>query len=170
MNRLVLALAIACVISSVDGQKVRVDFKHGGNFNHYSTYRWAGPPDAQFLNQLMIERVTGFVEEALATKHLRHVQTGGDLAVHYRLTVEDQPRFITYNDGIGPYWDWGGTISTTITEPFLVSTLTVDVVDAGRDQLIFEGVSTQSISSKPERNTRRFARAVNKIFEKYPPQ
>jgi hypothetical protein len=170
MNRTAVGLAIIWAISSsMDGQKVNVDFQHNGDFSNYSTYCWAGPPDAPFLNQLMIERLAGFVEEALAAKHLRHTQTRGDLLVRCQLAVEEQPRFITYTDAIGPYW-WGGTTSTTISEPFLQSTLTVDVVDARHDKLVFEGVSTQSISSKPERNTKKFARAVNKIFDKYPPR
>jgi hypothetical protein len=43
-------------------------------------------------------------------------------------------------------------------------------VDANQKRLVFEGTSTQTISSRPERNTRRLTRAVNEIFEKYPPQ
>jgi hypothetical protein len=154
-------------------QKVRVDFEHTGNsFSTYKTYSWAGPPDVQYMNQLMAERVVGFVDEALACRHLRRVETGGDLLIRFQINVQEQDQYITYSNatGFGFGWDWGGVTSTTIVEPLLLGTLTVDMIDARRGRLVYQGVSTQSVSSKPEKNTKRLARAVNKIFEKYPPR
>jgi len=169
MKRLVLALTFTCV-SLAGTPKVHVDFEHTGNYSNYRTYRWDGPPQVQYLNQLMVQRITGFVEEALAAKHLKRVDNGGDLLIRFRMSVQEQENFITYTDGFGFDWDWGGGISTTIVEPVLLGTLTLDMVDARRDQLVFQGVSTESISSKPEKNTKKLARAVHKIFEKYPPR
>jgi hypothetical protein len=44
------------------------------------------------------------------------------------------------------------------------------MVDANQKKLVFQGTSTQTISSRPERNSRKLAKAVNEIFEKYPPR
>jgi hypothetical protein len=118
----------------------------------------------------MQQRVMGFVEEALAARRLKRVQTGGDLLVNFTMDVHEDPVFTTFSNGFGWGWDWGGGIATTTVQTYLTGKLTVDMVDARHSQLVFQGSSTAPISSKPERNTKRLARAVNEIFKKYPPQ
>jgi hypothetical protein len=44
------------------------------------------------------------------------------------------------------------------------------MVDAKQNQLVFQGTSTQAVSTRPERNSKKLAKAVNEIFEKYPPR
>ena len=171
MNRIVVVFALAAyAIPPVAAHKVHVDFDHACDFSRYQTYRWAGPPNAAFLNQLMQERVIGFVEEALAARRLRRVDTGGDLLIDFNMEVRQQEVFTTFTDSTGFGWGWGSAISTTTVEPALWGTLTVDMVDSRRKRLVFQGVSTSSISSKPEKNTKKLSKAVNEIFEKYPPR
>jgi hypothetical protein len=173
MKRLLAILAVvACAISPVAAQKAHVDFDHAGDFSRYQTYRWAAPPNANPLNQLMQLRVIGFVEEALAARRLRRVETGGDLLVNFQMDVRQENVYTTFADttGFGWGWGWGSTIATTTTQTITLGTLTVDVVDSHRNRLVFQGVSTAPISSKPAHNTKRLAKAVNEIFEKYPPR
>ena len=171
MNRLV-AFAFACAISPVAAERVHVDFDHTCDFSRYQTYRLAGPPNAYVLNQLMQERVIRFVEEALSAKRLRRVETGGDLLVNFHMNVREEEVFTTFGDpmGFGWYSGWAGGVSTTTTQVIQLGTLIVDVVDPHKNQLIFEGASTAPISAKPTHNTKRLAKAVNEIFEKYPPR
>src|SRR5437016_5691966 len=171
MNRLVV-FAVACTIFPVAAEKVHVDFDHTCNFSRYQTYRVAGPPSGHVLNQLMQERVIGFVEEALGAKRLKRVETGGDLLVNFHMNVRQEEIFTTFGDtmGFGWYGGWGGGMSTTTTQVIDLGTLTVDLVDSHKNKLVFEGVSTAPISSKPAHNTKRLAKAVNEIFEKYPPR
>ena len=84
MNRIVGTLALTFAISPVAAQKAHVDFDHSCDFSHYQTYRWAGPHRRTILNQLMQERVIGFIEEALSAKRLKRVETGGDLLISSR--------------------------------------------------------------------------------------
>jgi len=174
MKRLLAILAVACVISPVAAQKARVDFDHASDFSHYQTYRWAAPPNADVLNQIMQLRVIGFVEEALAAKRLRRVETGGDLLVNFEMDVRQEKVYTTFADttGLGWGWGWGGgtTMATTTAQVINLGTLTVDLVDSHKNRLVFQGVSTAPISSKPAHNTKRLAKSVNEIFEKYPPK
>ena len=62
MRRLLMILLLACAISPVDAQKVRVDFDHACDFSRYQTYAWALSPKVDFLNQLMQSRLIGFIE------------------------------------------------------------------------------------------------------------
>jgi hypothetical protein len=176
-------VALAFSVSPGVAEKVRVDFDHQTHFSCYKTYSWAQPPviqsaGTQFPNQLMQERIVGFIEEALAARGLKRVPKGGDLLLKYQMNVTEQPQFVTFSDGWGPGWGagwgpgwgWGSGFSTTTVETIYKGTLVVDMADSRQKQLVFQGVSTQPISSRPARNTKRLSKAVNEIFEKFPPQ
>lgn len=88
------------------------------------------------------------------------------------MNVAEQRQFMAYTDGVGPGWGWGwnNAISTTTTQILLIGILSINMVDPHRRQLVFQGVWTDTISSKPWKNTEKLAKAINKIFEKYPPK
>ena len=111
MKRVLAIFVLACAISPVAAQKAHVDFDHACDFSHYQTYRWAAPPNADSLNQLMQLRVIGFVEEALAARRLRRVETGGDLLVNFQMDVRQEKVYTTFADSTGFGWDsgWGST-------------------------------------------------------------
>jgi len=48
-------------------------------------------------------------------------------------------------------------------------TLVIDMVDA-KQHLVFEGILTQTISSRPEKNVKKLAKAVSEVLDKYPPR
>jgi hypothetical protein len=173
MKRIIPLLVLACAVFPAGAQKARIDFDHGRHFSRYKSYSWVQAPDGQspdalFPNQLMRERIAGFIEEALAAKGLKRVESGGDLLVSYQVKVTEEPMYTTIGNGWG--WGWGSGISTTTTDMIYQGTLVVDMSDAHQKQLVFQGKSTQTISSRPAKNTRRLAKAVNEIFEKYPPK
>lgn len=171
MKRFVLILTLCCAISPVAVPRANVDFDHAFNFSCYHTYQWAGPfNNVDDLNQLMQSRLVGFVEEALAAKQLKRVEKGGDLMVNFRMNTHEEMTYTTFGDGFGWGGGWGSGIATTTEQVTTLGTLTVDVVDSRSKHLVFEGKSTAPISSKPARNTRRLAKAVSEIFEKYPPR
>jgi hypothetical protein len=194
MNRIMVLLALTWTVSPGIAQKVRVDYDHGSDFSRYKSYRWvesqkARSPDAEFPNQLMRERIVGFVQEALAAKQFKRVETGGDLLVSYAVNVGAEPQFTTFTDSAGPSWGWGGwgwggpgccgwgwgggwgsAFSTTTTQTVWTGTVVVSMTDARQKQLVFQGVSTDTISSKAEKNTKRLRKGIWEIFEKYPPK
>jgi hypothetical protein len=179
MKRIMVLGALACVVSTGFAYKVRVDFDHGSHFSNYKTYRWvrsadAPSPEALFPNELMQDRISGFIDEALGARGLKRVTTGGDLLISYRMKVAEQPHFTTFSSGAGPGWgwDWGwGTgFSTTTVQTIYEGTLIIDIVDSNQQHLVFEGTATQTISSRPEKNVKKLAKAIGEVFEKYPPR
>lgn len=180
MNRIMLLGALTAISSFA--HVVRVDFDHATHFSSYKTYSWVAGPgnesaNAVFPNRLMEQRIVSFVDAALACRGLKRVATGGDLQVSYHMIVTEQPQFVTFTDGPGPGWGWGwgwsgwgGGYSTTTVQTFYEGTLVVDIADAKRNKLVFQGTSTQAVSSRANKNTEKLAKAVNKIMASYPPQ
>jgi hypothetical protein len=185
MNRIIVLGALVAA-STAFAHTIRVDFDHATHFCSYKTYRWVESSGNQsskplFPNQMMEQRIAAFIEEALAARGLRRVTTGGDLLVSYRMIVSEVPQFVTFGDGPGGWdsgwgWGWGGWgswgsgYSVTTFDPFYEGTLVIDMVDANRKTLVFEGTSTQSVSSRPRKNTEKLSEAVRRIMAKYPPQ
>lgn len=182
MIRMTALLTLAFAMVPAGAGRTRVDFVHGHSFGPYKTYSWVQPSERRscsdlFPNEIMWDRIRGFIEEALAVKGLRRVESGGDLLIGYCVKVTEIPTYTTFNDGGGWGWGWGwgwgsgwaGGISTTTTELVYEGALVIDITDARQNRLVFQGVSTHTISSKPAKNTKRLANAVSEIFEKYPP-
>ena len=181
MIRVRVLAALICAASLSLAHRVRVDFDHSTSFGAYKTYCMKGfanknSPLPAFPNQLIQDRIAGYIEEALAARGLKRASTGEDLRVSYRIDVREQPQYITYGDGWGPGWGWGygwgagSGFSTTTVQMTYEGTLVVDVVDVKRNKLVFEGTSAQSVSSRPEKNSKKLAKAVAEVFEKYPPR
>ncbi len=194
MSRITVLLALVSSVSPCFAQNVRVDYAHGCDFSRYKTYRWVElqktqSPDVHFPNQLMRERAVAFLEEALAAKNLTRVETGGDLQVGYDITVTALPQFTTFTDAGGPGWNWGGwgwagpgccgwglgggwggAFSSTTVQTVLTGRLVINMTDAHQKRLVFQGVSTEAISSKAEKNTKRLKKGIDEMFEKYPPK
>src|SRR5215471_3973090 len=171
MRRIIVFLALLCMVSPGVAQRARVDYDHGSRFSRFKTYRWVQSgatelTESQFPNQLMHERIVSFVDEALAARGLKRVPAGGDLLVGFQMNVSAQQQFTTVGSG----WGWGSNFSTTTEQTIWIGTLVVNLTDPHQQQLVFQGVSSATISSRPQRNSRRLQKAVNKIFEKYPPQ
>ena len=185
MSRITVLVLLACTALPAVAHRVRVDFNHATHFSYFKTYRWVPSPDsppkgAKFPNQLMQERVVSFVDEALAARGFKRVATGGDLLISYHINVAEIPQFTTFFDSWGPGWGpglgtgwgpgWQSGFATTQVQINYEGTLVLNMVDAKQNVLVFQGTSTQAVSSRPERNTRKLAKAVSEIFEKYPPR
>ena len=184
MKRTIVLWAMLFAVSPGFAYKTRVDFDHGTHFSSYKTYSWAdsadgAPQEALFPNQLMRERVASYIEEALAARGFKRVPAGGDLLISYRINVTQEPVYTTFSNGFGPGWGgwdsgwgsgWGSGFSTTTVQSYYEGTVVINMVDANHQKLVFQGASSQDISSRAEKNTKRLCKAVNEIFEKYPPQ
>jgi hypothetical protein len=165
-----LVLTSACLLYAA----VRTDFDRKADFSRYHTYSWIG---VNAGNSLWQERITQAVDSALAAKGWSKVQSGGDASVSAIGKTREQDSMQTFYDGF-PGWGWragwwgmggGMGMSTTEVVPERVGTLTVDIFDGSSKQLIFRGQSTDTLSSKPEKNDQKMEHSVNDIFKKFPP-
>ncbi|MGH9754861.1 MAG: DUF4136 domain-containing protein [Blastocatellia bacterium] len=165
------------------GQKVNVDWEQGANFPQYRTYAWGKCEDPGEL-RLWQPHIVQNIESQLAAKGFRKAQPGQqpDVIVSFRSDVEKRASFVEYDYGYGPGWglgpalgwgpswgwSWNGgpvTVEPVARQKFV---LTVEIVDARRNQPLWRGDATDNLSRKSEKNDKRLRRAVEKLFRNYP--
>jgi hypothetical protein len=145
---------------------VKTDYDHAANFSQYKTYSWIG---AKATDDLWADRITQDVDAQLAAKGWTKVESGGDATVSAFGRVRNEQTLETFYDGLGG-WRWRGFgESTTTVENTPVGSLVVDVFDAKTKKLIWRASSTETLSSKPEKNEKKLEKAVEEMFKKFPP-
>ena len=167
-SRLCLLGAFALMVTvSLFAMDVKTDFDHHANFSNYKTYSWAkvDTPDP-----LWNDRVKEAVDRALTAKGWTPVPSGGDASVVAVGTTREKPTLETFYNGFDG-WMWGGFgTATTYQENYTVGTLVVDIFDTNTKKLVWRGSASDVLSGKPEKDEKKVDKAVNKMFEHFPPQ
>ncbi|MBV8812694.1 MAG: DUF4136 domain-containing protein [Acidobacteriaceae bacterium] len=178
----VFATTLLGLPSAAVAQKVETDYAHGTDFSKYKTYNWTKLQDSSDTNQLVDQRITAALEEELAKEGLTKNENNPDVLVGYQTAITQQVQLHTFSTQMGPSWGygprwgygWGGGFSsgtsTTTTSTIPRGTLTVSMFDPQQKQLVFRGVAQDTLTGKPEKDTKKIQKAVVKIFEKYPPK
>lgn len=170
MKRMVCLLAMLTVLMSAASalaQKVNVDWDRTADFSAYKTYAWIESKNPA-PNELTHKRIVAAVDEGLAAKGLKKVESNPDLLVVYNTGVQEQVSVQGYSYGYGRY-RWGGGTVNLEKEVSLEATLVVDLVDAQKQELMWRGTATDTLSDKPEKNQKKIQKATDKMFKKYPP-
>ena len=145
--------------------KVTSDFDRTVNFSKYKTFMWIQEPEVK--EAFMGPRIMAAVNRELTVRGLRQVNDGADLALGAHLATEERHTWETYYSGDG-WWGWGGWATTTV-QTYEVGTLTVDLFDGHTRKLVWQGVATDELESKPRKQTREFDKQIGKMFKYYPP-
>ncbi len=155
-------LVFAALAAIVYAQKVNVDSDRSAPFATYRTYAWTeGTPSPNPLGET---RIRAAVDAQLMAKGLMPAN-GAAPDVFVATHVIAQQRQEVIANGFG-YWGLGGG---AVVQTYLEGMLVVDLYDANTRKLVWRGVGTDTVSSKPEKNAKHINEAVQKMFEKYPP-
>src|SRR5262245_16847871 len=153
---------ISLTLTFAFGQKVRTDYDHSANFSQYKTFMWIKQPmtpNDPFIKDRIIESVNA----QLMAKGLRLVDSNADLGVAVNVATQEKQTLNTFYDGFGP-WGWGFGPMATI-ETYTEGTIIVDLFDAKTKNIVWRGVGTKEISTKPEKESKFAEKAVAKMFE-----
>ncbi|WP_161557543.1 DUF4136 domain-containing protein [Acidisarcina polymorpha] len=164
------ALAIAVLSIPALAQKVETDYDHSANFKQYHSYSW-GHVHAE--DPLFEQRIRDAVDRALQAKGWQQVPTGGDTTVTAVAIKKNQEEYNTFYTSLGPGWrwhGWGDGMATTTVENIPVGTLVVDIYDSGSKHLLWRGLAHDQLSDKPDKDTKKLQKAVDKMFSKFPPR
>jgi len=151
---------------------VTTDHDKSVDFGKYHTYSWIG---VKAGDELWVSRIQDAVNHQLSAKGWQMTPSGGDAAVSAFGSSKNIPTLNTFYDGIGGGWGWrrgwmGGMGETTTTvDNTPVGSLVVDVFDASTKKLIWRGRSSETLSSKPDKNEQKLEKDVADMFKKFPP-
>lgn len=161
----------------VTGPEVRVDADPGANMRSYRTFAFFDPlsTDSGPYASLISTRLKQATHAQLERLGFAYLPEGEpDLRVNFFLNIEDKQRLRStpssgyYGYRAGSYSTWGGYPHTE-TVDYRKGTLSVDLVDARRKQLVWQGVAEGEVSDEGMKNPGPgIDQAVTKIFSNFP--
>jgi hypothetical protein len=171
------ALALgACATTS--GPTVRVDADPTANMASYGTYSFFEPfgTDRSGAATPLGNTVKQALRREMDVRGLRYVESGGDLLVNAAVKSSDKTDVSTmptmdpyFGYRGGRYNPWVGYSQETIVRQYTEGTLTIDLVDRARKQLVWSGAAFGRVTDKVRNNPQGAVdTAVREIFARYP--
>jgi hypothetical protein len=163
-----LALMLAC--SATSTLKTNVGHDQKADFSRYRT--WAWKDDGSIHDPVWKRRVQAVLEDELAKHGLTRSEPNADLwlAVHWRLTMDEQVYSYSpaWGYGYGPYW--AAPAMTTVYE-IPAGTMIIDLVDTGKKEIVWRATASQEIQANKENAERedRLREILAQLFAGYPP-
>jgi Domain of unknown function (DUF4136) len=151
---------------------VSTDYDKAVDFGKYHSYSWL---DVKAGDPLWVDRIRRDVDGQLQAKGWTVAPSGGDAAVSAFGSTKNQQTLQTFYDGMGGGWGWrrgwGGGLgeATTTVQNTPIGTLVVDVFDGQTKKLIWRGTSSETLSTKPDNNSKKLESDVESMFKKFPP-
>lgn len=171
LHKLFSALLAALAISALaTAQDVKTDYDRHANFSLYHTYSWA---KVKTTDPLWQSRVQDAVDQTLQSKGWVRVDIGAnaDVALTAVGSTRDQREYQTFYMGMVGTWRWAGFgESTTVPENYRAGSLVLDLYDAHNKQLIWRGISSDTLSDNPEKDEKKLDKAVDKMLDHFPPK
>ena len=185
VSRIIAVLGIFLLATGLAFGKVRTDYDHSVDFSEYCTFTWIQEPEPD--KPFMKQRIVDAVNAQLLHKGLEIDNAAdADIAISATSTTKEVQTLNTYYsggwggwgwDGCGWGWGWNGCgwgggsgWATTTVDTHLEGTLVVELTDAKTGQPLWRGVSTHSVSDKPEKAAKKLQKEIEKMFKKYPPE
>ncbi|WP_100615034.1 DUF4136 domain-containing protein [Confluentibacter citreus] len=177
-------LVVLFVVTSCSSVRVATDYDKNANFGAYKTFAFfKNGIDKAEINDLDKRRILRAIETELLAKGFTKSENP-DLLVS--IFTKSNQRVDVYNNnwgmggwgwgGFGPWgmggfygpgwgWGWNQPNVSTSTEGVLF----VDLLDANKKELVWQGMGTGFLSRNMEQKEERIKEFVSKIMQKYPP-
>jgi Domain of unknown function (DUF4136) len=149
-------------------QNVYVDYNHAVDFSKFKTYAWGqGANPNAIQDSILLQTAQQEVNSQLGAKGLQMVQESQnpDIVVVMSSGLKQQTSYNAWGTG---GWRWGGGMASVTPETSDVGTLVVDVYDANGKQMIWRGISQDTLSNKGSKNEKEMNKAIEKMFKQYP--
>lgn len=168
---LLSSLMLVVLASPGWAQKVSIDYDHKAPFSDYKTYAWLRPPEMR--DPLMAQRVMDAINQQLNAKGLQQAPdpSSADIGIVVNGATQEKHTLQTFYDNFGG-WGWIGWegMATTQDQTYEVGTLVADMFDTKTKKLIWRGTASDTLSDKPEKNTQKLDKAVEKMLKEFPPK
>ena len=169
-----LLFTIVLVATAAHAQKIKVEYDKSLDFSKFKTY--AIDPNGETAKPMLRLAIQGAVEDDLNKRGLTkvagnpdvYVQVFGasehDITGHYHDPVYGGA-IPPLNSGITLWHNIPGTVTTVVIPK---GTLVIDIVDAGKKELVWRGIAKAKLSDNREKLLDQVNTAVEKMFAQYP--
>ncbi|WP_066224280.1 DUF4136 domain-containing protein [Formosa haliotis] len=165
------------VLGSCSSIKVASDYDKATTFDQYKTFAFykTGIDKAE-ISDLDKRRILRAIETELLAKGFVKSENP-DLLVSIFTKAREKVNVYNNNMGWGPYgygWGWSPWYyndfnNTTVTRS-TEGTLFVDLIDANKKELVWQGVGSGYLTDNMEKKEERIQEFVAKILANYPPE
>lgn len=174
---LLVVIAAAALVGCATGPKISADYDRTVNFAAYRSFGFYQPlgTDQAGYESLITQTLKSAVRQEMEARGYAYTETGPDLLINFNARLAQQtqvsqtptPMYYGYRRGF--YGGWGGYGYETRVDQYVEGTLNIDIVDAQRKQLVWEGVAVGRVTRKTQEERQAAIRAaVAEIFAKYP--
>lgn len=172
---LILITVIVFSITSCKSVRVAADFDRAVSFDTYKSFAfYKDGIDKAKISDLDKRRILRAVESEMLGKGFVKSDTP-DLLVN--IFTKERQEVNVYNQNFGMYgwgmdWGWGPMMGWNQTSVSNSSsgTLYIDLIDANKKELVWQGMGEGYLSSRMDKKEARIVEFVAAILEKYPPQ
>ena len=188
--QLVTAGAIFALSGCANLPNVRSSFDRSADFTQYKTFAFLSPlaTDRDGFQSIVSQELKAATQREMEARGLRMDNSAPQLLINFNAALVDKTRVSTsptmvdgglgfYGGGFygyrqGMYSLWPQYVEQTIVFNYKEGTLSIDVIDAARKQLVWEGVVTDSSVTQAELADlpASLSNAVKAAFASYPVQ
>lgn len=179
--RTLLLVVAGWLLSSCASSPVSTtaDYDRSADFSAYRTFGFFDPlgTDSAGYESLVTQTLKSAVQREMETRGYRYSDAQPDLLINFNARLAQQTRIsqtpapppMYYGYRRGYYGSWGGYSTETRVDQYVEGTLNIDIVDARRKQLVWEGIAVGRVTKKSQEDRQAAIRAaVAEIFAKYP--
>lgn len=160
------------VFTSCSSVRVATDYDRDVNFNQYQSYAFFKPGiDKAEISDLDKKRILRAIETEMQQKGFTK-SDDPDLLVSIFTKTKENVNIYNNNYAFGYGWGWHpwywGSGFNTVNRT-TEGTLYVDLIDADKKELVWQGMGTAALARDVDRKQKRINEIVEEILEKYPP-
>ncbi|MGH8030827.1 MAG: DUF4136 domain-containing protein [Luteimonas sp.] len=177
---LLAACSLLALSGCATGPAVRTDFDPEADFGRYKTWAFYEPiaMEQSGYTTFLTERIRTGVQREMAAKGYAYSATSPDLRVNFQGIVQEKTDIYSvprtdfhyfYGYRARSYFAVPIWYDQTQVSRYREGTLTIDLVDAARNRLLWTGDAIGRVTRKPPQQRAQDAdRAINEIFLRYP--
>ncbi len=163
------------------GPAVRAEYDKSVDFSQYKSFGFISPlgTDRSGYETVVSQYLKAATRRELEARGLRYDESAPQLRLNFNARLSDKLRTTTMpaaGVGFGYYGYRGGFYSAwpmysveTTTSSYTEGTLNIDIVDAARRQLVWEGVAVGTVTEASAESIRpKLDQAVAAVFLKFP--
>ena len=176
---LLILIALITIAACASGPRIITNSAPDFSITNYQTFGFLQPlsSDRGNMRSLISTHLIEAATRELEMSGLRFSDSNPDLLVNFmvstRETIQSRPSTsVGVHHGRGRYGTWGGynmSMSTTEIVQRTEGTIDVDIIDASRNQLVWEGAAAGRVTDSTRNNMKDTVnRAISDIFALFP--